>query len=86
MNGEQETLALSKFTVSGTNSSVTVTEAEYLNMKCFKIAFKAAGTVTIKQSVGNLEEGTYTIARWSIPKWKTPKYGKSWIRWKFNIF
>lgn len=62
VNGEQETLALSKFTVSGTNSSVTVTEAEYLNMKCFKIAFKAAGTVTIKQSVGNLEEGTYTIA------------------------
>lgn len=62
VNGEQETLALSKFTVSGTNSSVAVTEAEYLNMKCFKIAFKAAGTVTIKQSVGNLEEGTYTIA------------------------
>ena len=62
VHGEQETLALSKFTVSGTNSSVTVTEAEYLNMKCFKIAFKAAGTVTIKQSVGNLEEGTYTIA------------------------
>ena len=62
VNGEQETLALSKFAVSGTNSSVTVTEAEYLNMKCFKIAFKAAGTVTIKQSVGNLEEGTYTIA------------------------
>ena len=62
VNGEQETLALNKFTVSGTNSSVTVTEAEYLNMKCFKIAFKAAGTVTIKQPVGNLEEGTYTIA------------------------
>ena len=61
-NGEQETLALSKFTVSGTNSSVTVAEAEYLNMKCFKIAFKATGTVTIKQSVGNLEDGTYTIA------------------------
>lgn len=61
-NGEQETLALNKFTVSGTNSSVTVAEAEYLNMKCFKIAFKAAGTVTIKQSVGKLEEGTYTIA------------------------
>lgn len=62
VNGEQETLALSKFTVSGTNSSVTVAEAEYLNMKCFKITFKAAGTVTIKQSVGNLEEGTYTLA------------------------
>lgn len=62
VNGEQETLALSKFTVSGTNSSVTVTEAEYLNMKCFKIAFGTTGTVTIKQSVGNLEEGTYTIA------------------------
>lgn len=61
-NGEQETLALSKFTVSGTNSSVTVAEEEYLNMKCFKIAFKATGTVTIKQSVGNLEDGTYTIA------------------------
>lgn len=31
-------------------------------MKCFKIAFGTTGTVTIKQSVGNLEEGSYTIA------------------------
>ncbi len=58
-NGEQETLANSAFSVSG---SATVTEAEYMNMKCLKIEFYGSGGVTIEQYLGELEEGDYVIS------------------------
>lgn len=58
-NGEQETLAKSAFSVSG---SATVTEAEYMNMKCLKLDFYGTGGVTIEQYVGELEEGDYVIS------------------------
>ena len=58
-NGEQETLAKSAFSVSG---SATVTEAEYMNMKCLKIEFYGSGGVTIEQYLGEPEEGDYVIS------------------------
>ena len=58
--GEQETLSKSSFSVSG--SAATVTEAEFMNMKCLKIAFSSSGGVAIEQSLGELEAGEYVIS------------------------
>lgn len=58
--GEQETLSKSSFSVSG--SAATVTETEFMNMKCLKVAFSSSGGVTIEQSVGELEAGEYVIS------------------------
>lgn len=58
--GEQETLSKSSFSVSG--SAATVTEAEFMNMKCLKVAFSSSGGVTIEQSLGELEAGEYVIS------------------------
>ena len=59
IGGEQETLSLDSFTVSGTAGSVSIDE--YLNMKCLKVEFTGTGTITINQSVGELAAGTYLI-------------------------
>lgn len=59
-NGEQETLSKSSFSISG--SAATVTETEFLNMKCLKVAFSSSGGVTIEQSLGELEAGEYVIS------------------------
>lgn len=59
-NGENETMAKSSFSVSGTAG--TVTEAEFLNTNCLKVQFTATGLVTINQSLGTLEEGNYTVS------------------------
>ena len=57
--GEQETLSLGDFSVSGTAGSVSVDE--YLNLDCLKVEFTGTGTVTINQDVGELPAGTYLI-------------------------
>ena len=58
--GEEETLDISSFTVSG--SYATIEEAEYLNQKCLKLTFESTGTVYINQDLGTLPEGNYKIA------------------------
>lgn len=60
VNGEQENLSATSFTVTG--SAATVTESEYLNMKCLKIEFSGAGAVVLEQNVGTLPEGIYKIS------------------------
>lgn len=59
-SGEEETLDISSFTVSG--SYATVEEAECLNQKCLKLTFESTGTVYINQDLGTLPEGNYKIA------------------------
>ena len=59
-SGEEETLDISSFTVSG--SYATIEEAEYLNQKCLKLTFESTGTVYINQDLGTLPEGKYKIA------------------------
>lgn len=59
-SGEEETLDISSFTVSG--SYATVEEAECLNQKCLKLIFESTGTVYINQDLGTLPEGNYKIA------------------------
>ena len=61
VNGEQETLAIGNFSISGTGANAKVELTEFLNMKCLKVSFSASATVQIKQSVGILEASTYTI-------------------------
>jgi len=58
-NGEQETLDISSFTVTGNGASVT--EAQFLNLSCFKVQFNSSSTVYISQDLGNLPAGTYLI-------------------------
>ena len=60
VNGEQENLSAASFTVAG--SAATVTESEFLNMKCLKIEFSGAGAVVLEQNVGTLPEGIYKIS------------------------
>ena len=61
VNGEQETLAIGNFSISGTGANAKLELTEFLNMKCLKVSFSASSTVQIKQSVGTLEPSTYTI-------------------------
>ena len=61
VNGEQETLAIDNFSISGTGANAKVELTEFLNMKCLKVSFSASATVQIKQSVGTLEASIYTI-------------------------
>ena len=61
VNGEQETLAIGNFSISGTGANAKVELTEFLNMKCLKVSFSASATVQIKQSVGTLEASIYTI-------------------------
>lgn len=60
VNGEQENLSAASFTVTG--SAATVTESEFLNMKCLKIEFSSTGAVVLEQDVGTLPEGIYKIS------------------------
>lgn len=61
VNGEQETLTIGNFSISGTGANAKVELTEFLNMKCLKVSFSASATVQIKQSVGTLEASIYTI-------------------------
>ena len=57
--GEQETLSLSKFSITGMVADIE--EMEFLNMKCFEVSFNTTGTIYISQSLGELAEGNYII-------------------------
>ena len=57
--GEQETLSKSSFSVSG--SAATVTEAEFMNMKCLGLPFLLRRCYN-GQSLGELEAGEYVIS------------------------
>lgn len=59
VGGEQETLSLSNFSVSGTAAAMS--KVEYLNLDCFKAKFNASGTTTLTQNLGELPAGDYTI-------------------------
>ncbi|MBN2952566.1 MAG: phage tail protein [Fusicatenibacter saccharivorans] len=61
VNGEQETLAIGNFSISGAGANAKVELTEFLNMKCLKVSFSTSTTVQIKQSIGTLEASTYTI-------------------------
>lgn len=74
VKGEQETLDLAAFAVSGVTSAITIQKAEFLNMDCLKITFGAAGTVSVGQLLGVLKDGTYTIAvDAAYPEGKAPQ-------------
>lgn len=76
VNGEQETLNLSNFTISGAGSAV---KAEYLHHNCIKLTWSSAGLIYITQSLGTLESGKYkTSAMLAYPDGssKRPTYVK----------
>lgn len=73
-NGEQETLSIGSFNVSGTYYA-SVSIAEYLHMKCIKIAWNTSGTVSLIQNLGSLEEGDYTnVCDVAYESGKRPSY------------
>lgn len=62
IGGEQETLDLARFSISGATSICKVEKSEFLNMDAFKLTFSGTGAVTLTQSLGTLEAGNYKIA------------------------
>ncbi len=81
--GEQETLDLSKFSLSGATSVCTVEKAEFLNTKAFKLTFTGSGLITLTQSLGVLEAGNYKIAvEAAYPE--NAKYRPSYIQCGFT--
>ncbi|MFR3808033.1 MAG: hypothetical protein ACLTX3_03420 [Lachnospiraceae bacterium] len=60
--GEQETLDIGKFTLSGATGNCKIEKSEFRNTKAFKLTFTGSGSVTLTQSLGILEAGKYKIA------------------------
>ena len=60
VKGEQDTLALDAFSVTGDVADISI--AEHANMRCLKLAFKASGIVYINQDVGTLAAGNYKVS------------------------
>ena len=60
VKGEQDTLALDAFSVTGDFADISI--AEHANMRCLKLAFKASGIVYINQDVGTLAAGNYKVS------------------------
>ena len=60
VKGEQDTLALDVFSVTGDFADISI--AEHANMRCLKLAFKASGIVYINQDVGTLAAGNYKVS------------------------
>ena len=60
VKGEQDTLALDAFSVTGDFADISI--AEHANMRCLKLAFKASGIVYINQDVGTLATGNYKVS------------------------
>lgn len=83
VGGEQETLTLSKFTLSGAISICTIESAEFLNKKAFKLTFSGTGAITLTQSLGTLEAGNYKIAVEAAYPEGT-KYRPSYIQYGFS--
>lgn len=81
--GEQETLDIGKFTLSGATSICKVEKSEFLNMNAFKLTFSGTGAVTLTQSLGTLEAGNYKIAvEAAYPEGS--KYRPSYIQYGFS--
>ena len=55
VKGEQDTLALDAFSVTGDFADISI--AEHANMRCLKLAFKASGIVYINQECGYAGSG-----------------------------
>ena len=80
--GEQETLDLARFSISGATSICKVEKSEFLNMNAFKLTFCGTGAVTLTQSLGTLEAGNYKIAvEAAYPEGS--KYRPSYIQYGF---
>ena len=81
--GEQETLTLSKFTLSGAISICTIESTEFLKKKAFKLTFSGTGAITLTQSLGTMEAGNYKIAvEAAYPEGS--KYRPSYIQYGFS--
>lgn len=80
--GEQETLDIDKFTLSGATGNCKVEKSEFRNTKAFKLTFSGTGAVTLTQSLGTLEAGNYKIAvEAAYPEGS--KYRPSYIQYGF---
>lgn len=83
VGGEQETLNLDKFTLSGSTEICKVEKAEFLNKNAFKLTFSGIGAVTLTQSLGTLETGNYKITVEAAYPEGT-KYRPSYIQYGFS--
>lgn len=83
VGGEQETLNLSKFNLSGSTGICKVEKAEFLNKNAFKLTFYGTGSITLTQSLGTLEAGNYKIAvEAAYPE--GARYRPSYIQYGFS--
>lgn len=83
VGGEQETLNLSKFNLSGSTGICKVEKAEFLNKNAFKLTFSGTGSITLTQSLGTLEAGNYKISvEAAYPEGM--KYRPSYIQYGFS--
>lgn len=83
VGGEQETLNLNKFTLSGSMGICKVEKAEFLNKNAFKLTFSGTGSITLIQSLGTLEAGNYKIAvEAAYPE--GARYRPSYIQYGFS--
>lgn len=83
VGGEQETLNLSKFNLSGSTGICKVEKAEFLNKNAFKLTFSGTGSITLAQSLGTLEAGNYKIAvEAAYPE--GARYRPSYIQYGFS--
>lgn len=81
--GEQETLDIGKFTLSGATGNCKIEKSEFRNTKAFKLTFTGSGSVTLTQSLGILEAGKYKIAvEAAYPEGS--KYRPSYVRYGFS--
>lgn len=81
--GEQETLDIGKFTLSGATGNCKVEKSEFRNTKAFKLTFTGSGSVTLTQNLGILEAGKYKIAvEAAYPEGS--KYRPSYVRYGFS--
>ena len=81
--GEQETLNLSKFNLSGSTGICKVEKAEFLNKNAFKLTFSGTGSITLTQNLGTLEAGNYKIAvEAAYPE--GARYRPSYIQYGFS--
>lgn len=83
VGGEQETLNLSKFNLSGSTGICKVEKAEFLNKNAFKLTFSETGAITLTQNLGTLEAGNYKIAvEAAYPE--GARYRPSYIQYGFS--
>lgn len=81
--GEQETLDIGKFTLSGATGNCKIEKSEFRNTKAFKLTFTGSGSVTLTQSLGILEAGKYKISvEAAYPEGS--KYRPSYIQYGFS--